>query len=247
MDTGFTDDVPEGAPEKDALGFMGYVISDYITAFKALGYEPEQVTRILLTHRHSDHSGSLHLFPNAKIHVNAEELGAEELQGIGNLAPVSFTDGAYYNFPESQRIRDGIYFIRAKGHTNGNSIVIVEQDGLFFMLHGDISYTVLKLKAPFRYRAQSLGIAAFSSEYKVLFDTFSFKKKYYVDEALYENKLSFLLENSIKREHDRRRLPPAVTLPFFKQALFFPGYARKPCWRIPSADRTHSAAPLRTP
>ena len=31
--------------------------------------------------------------------------------------------------------------------------------------------TVLKLKAPFRYRAQSLGIAAFSSEYKVLFDT----------------------------------------------------------------------------
>ena len=36
--------------------------------------------------------------------------------------------------------------------------------------------TVLKLKALFRYRAQSLGIAAFSSEYKVLFDTFSFKK-----------------------------------------------------------------------
>ena len=48
--------------------------------------------------------------------------------------------------------------------------------------------TVLKLKAPFRYRAQSLGIAAFSSEYKVLFDTFSFKKKYEMvtefDEAL---------------------------------------------------------------
>ena len=31
-------------------------------------------------------------------------------------------------------------FIKAKGHTNGNSIVIAESDGLFYMLHGDITY-----------------------------------------------------------------------------------------------------------
>ena len=30
--------------------------------------------------------------------------------------------------------------IKAKGHTNGNSIIIVEDDGLFYMLHGDITY-----------------------------------------------------------------------------------------------------------
>ena len=53
---------------------------------------------------------------------------------------MEFSDGAYYNFPESQKIRDGIYFIKAKGHTNGNSIIIVELDGLFYMLHGDITY-----------------------------------------------------------------------------------------------------------
>ena len=70
-------------------------------------------------------------FPNAKVFVNKDELGDEELQGLGNLVPVSFSDGAYYNFPECQKIRDGIYFIKAKGHTNGNSIIIVEQDGLF--------------------------------------------------------------------------------------------------------------------
>ena len=46
-----------------------------------------------------------------------------------NLVPVKYTDGAYYNFPESQKIIDGVYFIKAKGHTNGNSIVIVENDG----------------------------------------------------------------------------------------------------------------------
>lgn len=140
VDTGFTDAVPEGAPAEDALGFMGYVISDYLTAFKALGYQPEQVTKILLTHRHADHSGSLGCFPNAKIYVNEAELGADELKGVENLVPVKFTDGPYFNFPESQKIQDGIYFIKATGHTRGNSIVIVEQDGLFYMIHGDITY-----------------------------------------------------------------------------------------------------------
>ena len=109
-------------------------------AFRNLGYKPEQVTKILLTHRHNDHSGELKSFPNAKIYVNADELDAAELQGIDNIVPVTFTDGAYYNFPESQKIQDGIYFIKAKGHTKGNSIVVVEDGGLFYMLHGDITY-----------------------------------------------------------------------------------------------------------
>ena len=54
---------------------------------------------------------------------------------------MDFTDGPYHNFPASQRIGDGIYYIPAKGHTNGNSIVIVEDEGLFYMIHGDVTYT----------------------------------------------------------------------------------------------------------
>ena len=46
--------------------------------------------------------------------------------------------------------------IKAKGHTVGNSIIIAENDGLFYMLHGDITY---------------------------------------MDEALYENKLSVVFED----------------------------------------------------
>ena len=30
--------------------------------------------------------------------------------------------------------------MKSKGHTNGNSIVIIENDGLFYMIHGDITY-----------------------------------------------------------------------------------------------------------
>ena len=64
-----------------------------------------------------------------------------------NVVRATYSDGAYHNFPESQKVADGVYFIKARGHTNGNSIVIVEADGLFYMIHGDVTYTDAALKA----------------------------------------------------------------------------------------------------
>ncbi len=140
IDTGLPAGTPEEAPDENSIAYTGKDICTYMEAFTSLGYKPEQVTKILLTHRHADHSGELKSFPNAKVYVNQDEMDAAELQGQTNLVPVSFTDGAYYNFPESQKISDGIYIIKAKGHTKGNSIIIVEKDGLFYMIHGDITY-----------------------------------------------------------------------------------------------------------
>ena len=156
VDTGLPAGTPEEVPDENSIIYTGKDICSYMEAFAALGYKPEQVTKILLTHKHGDHSGELKSFPNAKIYVNEEELSADELQGIDNFVPVSFTDGAYYNFPESQKIQDGIYLVKAKGHTNGNSLVIAENDGLFYMFEADITY---------------------------------------VDEALYENKLSVVFDD----------------------------------------------------
>ena len=156
VDTGLPAGTPEEVPDENSPAYTGKDIASYMEAFAALGYRPEQVTAILLTHRHADHSGELRSFPNAKIYVNSDECSADELKGLSNTVPVTFTDGAYYNFPESQKIREGIRMIRAKGHTNGNSIVVVEKDGLFYMFHGDITY---------------------------------------VDEALYENKLSVVFDD----------------------------------------------------
>lgn len=141
VDTGLPFGTPEETSDENTMIYTGKDITSYIDAFKELGYKPEDVTKILLTHKHNDHSGELKSFPNAKIYVNEEELDAEELKEIDNIIPVKFTDGAYYNFPESQKISDGIYYIKAKGHTKGNSIVIAENDGLFYMMHGDITYT----------------------------------------------------------------------------------------------------------
>lgn len=141
VDTGMPDGIPDAVPDEKTMIYMGTRIADYIDALASAGYKPEQVSKILVTHKHADHTGMLKSFPNAKIYVNEEETDAKEFQGIANIVPVKFTDGNYYNFPESQKIADGVYYIKAKGHTKGNSIVIVESGELFYMLHGDITYT----------------------------------------------------------------------------------------------------------
>ena len=156
VDTGIPAGTPEEVPDEQSMLYTGKDVCTYMEALAAAGYRPEQVTKILLTHKHADHSGELRSFPGARIFVNADEVAAAELQGLDNIVPVQFTDGPYANFPESQKIAEGIYYIRAKGHTNGNSIVIVEDGGLFYMIHGDVTY---------------------------------------VDEALYENKLSIVFED----------------------------------------------------
>ena len=140
VDTGLPAGTPEEVPDENSPAYTGKDICSYMEAFAALGYRPEQVTKILLTHKHADHSGELKSFPNAKIYVNRDETGADELKSLDNIVPVDFTDGAYFNFPASQKIAEGVHFIKAKGHTNGNSIVIVENGGLFYMIHGDITY-----------------------------------------------------------------------------------------------------------
>ncbi|MBR3383432.1 MAG: MBL fold metallo-hydrolase [Clostridia bacterium] len=156
IDTGLPAGTPEEHPDETTPAYTGRDIRPYMEALAALGYTPECVTKIILTHKHADHSGELKSFPNAKIFVNEEELSAEELKGLPNIVPVAFTDGPYHNFPACQRIVEGVCMIRAKGHTNGNSIVVAEDGGLYYMFHGDITY---------------------------------------VDEALYENKLSVVFED----------------------------------------------------
>ena len=167
VDTGLPAGTPEEVPDESSPLYTGKDISSYMEAFASLGYKPEQVTKILLTHKHGDHSGELRSFPNAKIYVNEDEVSAEELKGIENIVSVKFTDGAYYNFPESQKIADGITYIRAKGHTNGNSIVICEDGGLFYMFHGDVTY---------------------------------------VDEALYEDKLSIVFDDLAAARQTQNRV-----------------------------------------
>ncbi len=137
VDTG----MPAGSPSiaTDTI-YIGSKIKDYVDALADLGYKPEQVSKILITHKHPDHTGELRSFPNAKIYASKEEKEDMEFKG-DNVIAVEYKDGPYHNFEASEKIAEGIYFLPAKGHTRGNSIVIVESEGLFYMIHGDVTYT----------------------------------------------------------------------------------------------------------
>ena len=137
VDTGFSPETP----------FKGYTkVNDYVEGLEKLGYKKEQVTKILVTHKHPDHSGELKSFPNAKIYIGPEDADALKLTGE-NVIRCEYTDGAYKNFEHCQKVADGVYFIKARGHTKGNSIVIAEgDDGVYYMMHGDVTYNDTALK-----------------------------------------------------------------------------------------------------
>ncbi len=146
VDTGFRNDYAAPAKKLGAPLYMGDKVQNYMDGLAALGYKPEQVSKILVTHKHNDHTDCLGLFPNAKIYISPEDADALKLDG-GNIVRCAFNDGAFANFPESETVAPGIHFIRAVGHTKGNSIVIVEDGDLCYLLHGDVTYCDAALKA----------------------------------------------------------------------------------------------------
>ena len=145
IDTGFKASFPVPAKKLGAPLYMGEKVANYMDAFAATGYKPEQVTKILITHKHPDHSDCIGEFPNAKIYIGPEDADAMKLEG-DNVIRALYGE-SYMNFPHAQKIADGIWFIEAKGHTKGNSIIIAESDGLFYMFHGDVTYCDAALKA----------------------------------------------------------------------------------------------------
>ena len=145
VDTGFKTGFPAPAKKLGAPLYMGEKVADFMEAFAATGYKPEQVTKILITHKHPDHSGCITEFPNAKVYISPEDADAMKLEGE-NIIRAQYGE-AYKNFPNAQQVADGIWFIEAKGHTKGNSIIIAENEGLYYLFHGDVTYCDAALKA----------------------------------------------------------------------------------------------------
>ena len=145
VDTGFKNGFSAPVKKLGAPLYMGEKVADYKDAFTALGYEPEQVTKILITHKHPDHTAALEYFPNAKIYISPEDADAMKLEGE-HVVRAEYKE-SYKNFPHAEKVADGVWFIEAKGHTFGNSIIVAENEGLFYMFHGDVTYCDAALKA----------------------------------------------------------------------------------------------------
>lgn len=151
IDTGFgTNDVH--TPKQLGLAFRLFtrpqlsVADTALSQVKALGYKPDDVRHIIVTHLHLDHAGGISDFPNAQIHVLETEYSAA-------LYPKTAKDkGAYIqnHWPKGTRwqvhgaggeqwqgfdslkpipdLKEDIFLIPLAGHTAGHCGIALPDD-----------------------------------------------------------------------------------------------------------------------
>lgn len=158
LDTGFgTQEMqdPKRLLGDDALFRLGILIDPRLTALhrlQARGIEVGQVTDIILTHLDNDHVGGLHDFPNAVVHVAAEELHAYDgTQPRGPYKPYQVshqtrfktygpTDEQWFGLPaRSVDVPDVLEakLIPLPGHTAGHCGVAYRENGKWSLHCGD--------------------------------------------------------------------------------------------------------------
>jgi len=140
VDTGLPVETPDFKKDPNQKIYTGEKIANFTEALNNVGYSVEDIDIVILTHKHPDHSGELRLFNNAKIFVSKIEADAMKLEG-NNIIRISFKDGKYKNFESSEKIVENVIMLPAYGHTKGNSIVVVEDKNVSYMIHGDVTYT----------------------------------------------------------------------------------------------------------
>jgi len=141
----------------------GPTLNKLVASLKAIGYEPEQITDILLTHIHTDHSGGLMdgsrmVFPNAVVHADKREVdywlnSANRDKSQGNkeqlvrlfreaAAKVKpyFDAGKVKTFDGDTQLFPGIQSIATPGHTPGHSFYALESKGEKMVFWGDIMH-----------------------------------------------------------------------------------------------------------
>lgn len=140
VDTGLPKEMKEPERKPDEMLYTGEKIADFEMALSNIGYKVEDIDKVLVTHKHPDHTGELRLFKNVKIYISEIEADSMGLKG-NNIQRVKFESGKYENFDKSEEIVENIYMVPAPGHTKGNSIILVKNENLHYMIHGDVTYT----------------------------------------------------------------------------------------------------------
>lgn len=121
-----------------------------------LGFSPDEVRRVVMTHLHTDHAGGLHHFPGSEILVSPTEIALASgilgrMRGYVNnrfpawlrLRPLELDDGPFGPFPASKRLTGAgdVVALPAAGHTPGQIMVAVLDNDATVLIAGDSSYT----------------------------------------------------------------------------------------------------------
>jgi glyoxylase-like metal-dependent hydrolase (beta-lactamase superfamily II) len=107
-----------------------------------MGIDPSRIEQIVMTHIHWDHTAGMHLFPQARFYIQAEDF-----RGLLSLNP---NEETYYcpghwlpQLPQIEllegdyQLKPGIRLIFTGGHTKGHQIVEVTTRQGTILLGGD--------------------------------------------------------------------------------------------------------------
>ena len=105
----------------------------------ALGLDPRDVDLVFLGHLHFDHSGGLHDFAHADIHVHGHEFTGAHEAGARGYFKDDFTGAYQWRFQHAEyAVASGVQAIETPGHTAGHMSMLIElPHGAPILLCGD--------------------------------------------------------------------------------------------------------------
>jgi len=136
---------------------LGPKLDKLPNSLRSVGLRPEQITDILLTHIHPDHSGGLtvggrRVFPNATVHVNKLELDYWTNKSLGEKAPEPtktffqqvdqtvtpyIKSGQVKTFDGEVQLFPGLRTVAGYGHTPGQTYYVLQSNGQTLVFWGD--------------------------------------------------------------------------------------------------------------
>lgn len=135
-----------------------------VAQVRALGHDPRDVSDIVLTHLDLDHAGGISDFPDARVHVFADELAAARsprtLLEKQRYVPDQWSHGPRWvehpvagedwrGFDSVRVIGEDVLLVPMSGHTRGHSAVAVRRpSGGWFLHAGDAYFSAGELDTP---------------------------------------------------------------------------------------------------
>ena len=140
------------------------ILQDPRAALAPLGVAAEEVTEVVVTHLHYDHAGGLHLFPNARLHLQAAEMAyATGPCMCHDTLRMPFTadhvceairrlySGKVIFHVGDAELADGVTLHRIGGHSRGLQAVRVRTEAGWLVLASDAAhfYENFEARKPF--------------------------------------------------------------------------------------------------
>jgi glyoxylase-like metal-dependent hydrolase (beta-lactamase superfamily II) len=160
VDTGIgTGDVADprrlGAPFVAAVGAALDLEETAVMQVRALGHDPADVRDVVVTHLDLDHAGGLGDFPQARVHVHADELVAARTRRHpkekGRYIRAQWAHGPdwvehgpggedWYGFDAVRAVGEDVLLVPLPGHSRGHSAVAVRRPSGGWFLHAGDAY-----------------------------------------------------------------------------------------------------------